>query len=182
MKQKRPVLFLDFDDVICLNAPYGGYEAKLALKEGSFHSSLKLIDKLFDCQSKKYLKEINEKFQPFYVLSTSWWWLYEHAELVEILECCGLQFVSENLHPTWATPKQERRGLRAAEVKSWLYLHPEFSDSWVVLDDKLSGSGFHLWPRKDLSYVVLCQEYVGLGEPEFMLLQAALERRMDRPL
>lgn len=180
MKQKRPVLFLDFDDVICLNAPYGGYEAKLALKEGYFRSSLELIDKLFNSQAKKHLERIHEKFKPYYVLSTSWWWLCEQAELVEILECSGLKFVSENLHPTWATPKQERRGLRSAEVKSWLNLHPEFLDSWVVLDDKLSGSGFHLWSRKDLSYVVLCQEYVGFCEPEFLMLQAALERRMNR--
>ena len=179
MKQKRPVLFLDFDDVICLNAPYGGYDAKSALKKGTFRSCLELIDKLFDSQAKRYLEAINDKFQPFYVLSTSWCWLYEQAELVEILECCGLKFVSENLHPTWATPKRERQGLRAAEVKSWLNLHPEFSDSWVVLDDKLSGGGFHLWPRKDLSYVVLCQEYVGFCEPEFLMLQAALERRRN---
>lgn len=42
---KRPVLFLDFDDVICLNAPYGGYHAKLALDEGTFSSSQELLPK-----------------------------------------------------------------------------------------------------------------------------------------
>lgn len=30
-----PVLFLDFDDVICLNNPYGGYDALTALAEAA---------------------------------------------------------------------------------------------------------------------------------------------------
>lgn len=175
---KRPVLFLDFDDVICLNAPYGGYHAKLALDEGTFSSSQELHDRLFDSRAKQYLAQINDEFNPWFVLSTSWWWLYEQAELVEVLQFCGLHFIVSSLHNTWATPKQQRKGLRSAEIKTWLNLHPEFMNSWVVLDDKLSGRGFDIWPQKQRTYVVLCQQDVGLTAAEYAQLRYALQRRL----
>lgn len=120
---------------------------------------------------------LNEKFAPWYVISSSWEWIFDKAELVAVMQRSGLSFVADNLHPTWATPKQSRQGMRATEVKSWLTLHPEFSNAWVVIDDKLSGTGFKNWSREALSYVVLCQQEVGLREPELMKLQTALESR-----
>lgn len=175
---QRPVLFLDFDDVICLNAPYGGYHAKLALDEGTFSTSQELHDRLFDSRAKQYLAQINDEFNPWFVLSTSWGWLYEQAELEEVLQFCGLHFVVSNLHNTWATPKQQRQGLRSAEIKTWLNLHPELMNSWVVLDDKLSGRGFDIWPQKQRTYVVLCQQDVGLTATEYAQLRYALQRRL----
>lgn len=123
---------------------------------------------------------LNEKFVPWYVISSSWWWLFDKDELVDVMQRSGLNFVADNLHSTWATPKQFRQGMRAAEVKNWLALHPEFSNSWVVVDDKLSGTGFKNWSRAALSYVVLCQPEVGLQDLEFAQLQAVLERRTGR--
>lgn len=89
------------------------------------------------------------------------------------------QFVTAGLHQEWATPAQTKQGLRAAEIKSWLRLYPEFSDSWVVLDDKLSGSGFKMWNSEERSYVVLSQEHVGFREAEHKQLRAALLRRLS---
>lgn len=175
---KSPVLFLDFDDVICLNAPYGGYHAKLALDEETFRSSQELHDKLFDSEAKRFLAAIDDEFRPVYVLSTSWRLLFQQSELIEILNYCGLPFVTQRLHPEWSTPVQQRQGLRAAEIKSWLALHPEFSDGWVVLDDKLSGNGFKMWNPQDRSFLVLCQEYVGFREAEYSRLRDALQRRV----
>lgn len=170
---QRPVLFLDFDDVLCLNSPYGGYDAKLAVND----ESSELWTHLFDANAKRNLQKLDEKFKPWYVISSSWWWLFDRAEMVEIMQRSGLQFVADNLHSTWATPKASRPGMRAVEVKSWLALHPDFSNSWVVVDDKLSGRGFKNWTREALSYVVLCQLEVGLQDLEFAQLHDALERR-----
>lgn len=89
------------------------------------------------------------------------------------------QFVTAGLHQEWATPAQPKQGLRAAEIKSWLRHYPEFSNSWAVLDDKLSGNGFKVWNAEDCSYVVLCQEHVGLREAEYKQLRAALLRRLS---
>lgn len=169
---QRPVVFLDFDDVICLNSPCGGYDAKLAVND----ESSEIWASLFDEKAKK-LQTLNEKFAPWYVISSSWWWLFDKGKLVEVMQRSGLNFVADNLHSTWATPKQSRQGMRATEVKNWLALHPEFSNSWVVVDDKLSGTGFKNWSNEALSYVVLCQLRVGLPDLEFVQLQAALERR-----
>lgn len=177
---RRPLVFLDFDDVICLNSPYGGYDAKRAMNDGSFCVQEELHSKLFNAQAKAYLEQIYDEFNPYFVLSTSWWWLYKKDELVTVLQSCGLRFVSKNLHPTWATPKQQRQGLRAAEVKAWLNLHPEFSELWVVLDDKLSGQGFSFWSQHERAYVVLCQEGTGLTAIEFKQLNDALLRRVNK--
>lgn len=173
----RPVLFLDFDDVICLNHPYGGYDAKLAMND----ASSEIWSQLFDAKAKQNLALLDEKFAPWYVISSSWWWLFDREELVEVMRRSELNFVADNLHSTWATPKQSRQGMRAAEVKNWLALHPEFSNAWVVIDDKLSGTGFRNWSREALSYVVLCQLEIGLQDLEFAQLHAALERRTTTP-
>lgn len=177
-KYQRPLLFLDFDDVICLNAPYGGYSAKAAIDEGVFHRTQDVHEKLFDSEAKKFLAAIDEEFKPVYVLSTSWRLMFQLHQLVEILNYCGLQFVTAGLHQEWATPAQPKQGLRAAEIKSWLRHYPEFSNSWAVLDDKLSGNGFKVWNAEDRSYVVLCQEHVGLREAEYAQLRTALQRRL----
>lgn len=171
----RPLLFLDFDDVICLNAPYGGYAAKAAIDEGVFHRAQDMHGKLFDREAKKFLAAIDEEFKPAYVLSTSWRRIFQRHQLVEILNHCGLQFITARLHQEWATPVQPGQGLRAAEIKSWLRLFPEFSNRWVALDDKLSGSGFKMWSSDERSYVVLCQEHGGLREAEYKQLRAALQ-------
>lgn len=179
----RPILFLDFDDVLCLNSPYGGYDAKLALARAcqggdSIDETTELWNRLFDSNSKQNLKAIDEEFSPRYVLSTSWTWLFEKDELIEIMRLSGLNFVATNLHETWSTPKQARSGVRADEVRGWLSLHPECSTTWAVLDDKLSGTGFKNWGRETLSNVVLCQTEVGFQNLEFERLRKSLAERI----
>lgn len=177
-KYLKPLLFLDFDDVICLNKPFGGYDVKFSLDDGYFGVHRELHENIFDSKAKYYLEQINKEFNPYFVLSTSWRWLFDICELKTVLETCGLSFVSDNLHPIWATPKTQRDGLRAAEIKIWLNLHPEFLNSWVVLDDKLSGRGFDFWTHHERAYVVLCQEGVGITATEYEQLRVALSRRL----
>lgn len=172
---KRLVVFLDVDDVLCLNSPYGGHHAKQALVQGRL---CELSDKLFDATAVKHLKTVHERFHPWFVLSTSWSWVFEKEELLSVLRCCGLGFVADELHPTWTTPKNESSELRAAEIKLWISHHPEFAHSWVVLDDKESGQGLMLWPKEERAYVTLCQEGVGLQDAEARQLFEALERRL----
>lgn len=177
--QRSAVIFLDFDDVICLNNPYGGYDAKRALAEqdsSQNHDALEVWSKLFDAKATENLRAIDEEFSPQYVLSTSWVWIFEKHEIVEVLRRTGLGFVADGMHQTWATPKNSPRGMRSVEVSNWLRLHPEFANSWVVVDDKLSGTGFKHWSRESLSAVILCQEGVGLQQQEVAKLKMALMR------
>lgn len=175
----RPIIFLDFDDVLCLNAPYGGYDAKLALVRAprsgdSIDDTTELWNRLFDSNAKQNLQAIDEEFSPRYVLSTSWTWLFEKDELIEIMRLSGLNFVATNLHETWSTPKRERSGVRADEVRGWLNLYHDCANVWVVLDDKLSGTGFQSWGHKALANVVLCQVEVGFQSLEFEQLKKSL--------
>ncbi|MDR3453166.1 MAG: HAD domain-containing protein [Rhodoferax sp.] len=178
------MLFLDFDDVICLNNTCGGYDAIHALARVAKEPGLRfddfqdLWDQLFDANAKRYLKALHHKFSPWYVLTTSWWWLLEKDALEQILRRSGLEFVADNLHAGWATPKGPRPDVRAREISDWLGRNAEFVDGWVVLDDELSGTGLADWAAQSHTpFVVLCKENVGLTEIEFKRLQEAFRLR-----
>lgn len=176
--EMNPILFLDFDDVICLNEPYGGYDALSAFAEAtrnqtSIQTDAPLWSGLFDAQASEHLKQVHEEFSPNYVLSTSWRWFFDRDALVQTLDLGGLSFVAEHLHMNWSTPQLSRQAHRAVEIKGWLAEHPECT-SWVVLDDELSGTGFSSWSREPRKFVVLCQAGVGLQKAEFEQLKQAL--------
>ena len=184
----RPILFLDFDDVICLNKHFGGYDALHAIARLAKEPGLptdefqELWEQLFDVQAKAYLKTLHDEFSPLYVLSTSWGRFFGKDALVEVLNRSGLQFVATNLHPHWATPKRMRPDIRAREISNWHGANPEFNDLWVVLDDELSGAGFADWPiQADGPFIVLCKENVGLTEIEYQKLRKAFQLRTKSP-
>lgn len=170
----RPVLFLDLDDVLCLNAPYGGYDVMEAMRgyEGKSGSSLQqkhqdLWGTLFDSSAVNRLRLIDAEFRPRYVLSTSWTRFLDLPTITMALSLAGLEFVLTNLHRDWETQKtsSDRRG---GDILTWLDAHPEHVDRWVVLDDELSGKGLEVGP-----FVVLCQEKVGLTTDKYDLLRLA---------
>lgn len=182
MRTMRPVLFLDFDDVICLNQPYGGYDVLNAFSQASrdgtpINAEDVLWPRLFNKRATQYLQQVNEEFGPNYVLSTSWRWFFERDQLAKTLELSGLSFVAQNLHQDWTTPQISRGAQRAVEVRRWLSNHPESANAWVALDDELSGTGFSTWPWDKQNFVVLCQEGVGLQDPEYQRLREAFALR-----
>lgn len=179
---KKLVCFLDFDDVICLNAPYGGYDVLTAFGEAArtqqqVNASDDLWQKLFSAQAKDNLREIHQSFEITYVLSTSWRWFFDKDALMKTLSLGGLGWVAENLHEDWSTPLISKQAFRGVEIKAWLARHIESEDAWVVLDDELSGTGFATWTRKAREYVVLCQVGGGLQGPEVIRLKNALAQR-----
>ena len=180
---KPPILFLDFDDVICLNQPFGGYDVLSALAQASrdgttVNAEDELWSALFDRRAVRHLKQLNEEFSPSYVLSTSWRWFFERDLLVQTLELGGLGFVAKNLHRDWSTPLISRDAQRAVEIRRWLSNHPVSSDAWVALDDELSGTGFSTWPWDKQNFVVLCQEGVGLQDLEYQRLREVFALRV----
>jgi len=176
------IIFLDFDDVICLNQPFGGYDAlsafaKAARSKTPVLSKEELWSKIFDAQATSHLKQIHEEFLPRYVLSTSWRWFFDKDALMQTLQFGGLSFVADHLHQDWSTPQICRQAHRAVEIKGWLAVHPECENTWVVLDDELSGTGFSLWSRDQRKFVALCQAGVGLQKSELGQLRQALSIR-----
>ena len=179
----KPVIFLDFDDVICLNNPYGGYHVLTALAEAARANTAldgadELWSQLFDVSAKAHLAQIHLEFSPQYVLSTSWRWFFDQESLVQILRLGGLGFVADHLHQDWSTPQISRDAQRAVEIRRWLSNHPDSANAWVALDDELSGTGFSTWPWGKQNFVVLCQEGVGLQDLEYRRLREAFTLRI----
>lgn len=186
-KDLRPVLLLDFDDVLCINRPYGGFDAKLALSQFEGvpvdrpESPPDLWTKLFDTTAKELLARIDSEFHPWYVLTTSWWWHFTYEEFVDILSRCGLDFIRRNLHSNWAPPKASRPAARWAEVEKWIETNPACSQLWVVLDDELSGTGLRERHREhEAPFIVLCREGVGLTVLEYAKVRAGFVRRLSQ--
>lgn len=181
----RPVLFLDFDDVICCNQGFGGYDVIKAMSEvvkgtAQLHDFSGLWTHLFDVRAVKLLTAIHAEFNPLYVLSTSWRLFLNRAAFQAVLVQTGLGFVFENLHADWQTPQIDSthqafgpsiRASRADEISAWLKKNQDCK-LWAALDDELSGTG--LTAARWRSRVVLCKEDVGFGDVEYGALRRIL--------
>lgn len=177
------VLFLDLDDVLCLNKPYGGYDVLEHLQEvragHRTETDLQPVwNQLFDDGAKAHLVKIHGEFAPHYVMSTSWSRFCDRPLLETILCSTGLSFVADNLHQDWETQKAPGQ-TRAEQVRSWLDRHPEFDRRWVVVDDDASGSGLSSgWFATDGPFVVLCEEGIGLNADKSHQLRQAFRARL----
>ena len=180
----RPILFLDFDDVICLNNKgFGGYDALEALGkvqkgEAKVADFQNIWDVLFDKACVKNLRLINDEFQPIYVISSSWTRFMNEDAVRAVLFHGGLPFVCENIHVDWETVKIAST-LRSTEVGHWLDRHQEYKDHWVAIDDIQSGTGWIDWDTGESNneFVVLCDVDIGLKQFEYTRLRTALQTR-----
>lgn len=180
----RMVLFLDFDDVLCLNSPYGGYDVITALsqvekKTGAVRDFKDIWANLFARDACSLLEKINAEFAPLYVISTSWRHFLNRDAFVTVLMNTGLEFVARHLHEHWETPIFPSPQRREREICRWLEQNPDYDKKWVVLDDEISGTGYgEDYPvKQNLPFIVLCREDHGLEMVEYEKLRAAFELR-----
>jgi hypothetical protein len=178
------VLFLDFDDVICLSQPFGAYDAMLAMRgidsgTESLEAHAELWAQLFVPEAVAHLKEIHNEFELTFVLSTSWIKFLTQESLICIMRQSGLSFVADSLHEDWSSTRSQSGGVRANEIRSWLDRNPGFEDRWVILDDLHSGTGLDVWNETEQSFITLCKVGVGLTEVESNHLRKGLQRRWE---
>jgi transcriptional regulator with XRE-family HTH domain len=150
------VLFLDFDDVFCLNKPYGGYDVFQ-----SFDARPKdLYERLWYQPAADVLLAILQEHRPRVVLTTSWLRLMDRDGFEDLFHRTGLSEVCRLLHSAWCAPAQPGQR-RLDAIESWLELNkPE--GPFVVLDDMYSGTGLEgSWLDK-AGCVVLCVPGIGL--------------------
>ena len=136
----KNVVFLDFDDVICLSEPFGAYDAIIAMSAidsgaETIEDHAELWAKLFESEAVGHLKAIHKEFEPVYVLSTSWIKFLTLESLRCILGQSGLSFVADSLHEDWSSTLSQSGGVRANEIRSWLDRTSGYEDRWVILDD-----------------------------------------------
>ena len=131
------VIFLDFDGVIRV-AVEGGWIGE---------------DQAEFCQSRmKMLASICANTRAAIVVSSDWRNLENHEEIKGHLS----PYLSDHLHPDWATPII---GHRWNEVERWLARHPEV-ERYVILEDfapHFDGCGKDMKAR-----LILCTNRYGL--------------------
>jgi hypothetical protein len=173
-----PVIFLDLDDVLCINEHFGGFDAFDAVR-GKRIDAEQVYAHLWSPMAVTLLRELHERFggRLRYVCSSTWRLHYNRAQLREVMLRSGLAFVADRMEPLarWATPHLSTT--RAEEVLAWLCEHHR-GEPFVIIDDEYSGSDFRTYtgPRAELlrRRVVLCKEWQGLWPAHVPRLVAAL--------
>lgn len=164
----RPLLFLDFDDVLVLNLDGnpGGYDAIAP------NPPPDIWQKLFHAPAVAVLRTVFEEFAPAYVITTSWLQFLHPEGLVQILRRCGLDFVADNLHEQPEAPFTRGR-TRADAIAAWLQANHR-GEPYVILDDTLSGTGLDqpIWQKGER--VVLCDVRIGLLPDHLPAIRRAL--------
>ena len=165
----RPILFLDLDDVICINAPYGGYDVLAPNRPDD------LWEKLFHKPAVEALLQIIDEYQPHVVLTTSWLRLMDRDGFEDMFVRTGLSKVTSSLRPTaWEAP-QSSGETRLEAIEGWLAAH-HGQEPFVVLDDALSGTGLIDSSLHEDGVVVLCELNVGLTSDHLDKVRRALVR------
>lgn len=167
---QRPVLFLDIDDVVCINAPYGGYD--LAAPD----PPPDLWARLFHAPAVETLRVIVDEFDPRVVITSSWLRFMLREAFVRLFARCDMFFVLERLHEACEV-LQGPRMTRFQAIERWLDAHHR-GEPFVVLDDVLSGTGLSGSWRQAQGRVVLCNAGEGLHSEYVPQVRQALRRRV----
>ena len=178
----RPILFLDLDDVLCLNRPYGGFDVLHAL-QGRHPEPERVYREVFDEDARRHLKALHAALdgQLLYVISSTWREAMTRQQLAFVFEQADLAEVAQSLAPGahWCTPRSSMDPDRLSDILAWLEAF-HHGGPVAVLDDH--HSGFSLRRVLDESdhplrgRVVLCQEWEGLQEAHVSFLLDALRR------
>lgn len=167
-KPGRPLLFLDFDDVICLNDPYGGRDLMRAAGE----QPPDLWARLWHQASADALLQAIEEHSPRVVITSSWLRFMQRDGIVSLFRRTGLPAVAESLQDAWEAP-QDHGATRLQAIEAWLGRHYE-GQSMVILDDTQSGTGLRGSKLEKIGCVVLCEVERGLGEQHLPIIRQAL--------
>ena len=175
-----PIVFLDIDDVLCINDPYGGSDALDAV-EGRHAEPDRVLREIFAMQTKRVLETLHKEMggNLRYVISSSWRRAFSREQIVRVFTTAGLGFVVACLHDQWETPRKLWPTERIEEIQWWLQEHHR-GEPFVVLDDEYSGESL-AGVCDDLDHplaerVVLCRIGVGLTADHLPIILGALRR------
>lgn len=180
-----PIVFLDFDDVLCLNEHVGGLDALDALRGKRLDTAF-VFRNLWSARAVAILRGIHVRFggRLRYVISSSWRRYYTRPQIIQVMHRSGLEFVAGSLEVSerWATPVMPTK-TRAHEVLAWLQEHHR-GEPHVVIDDECSGSELKTYSGAGAELlkgrVVLCEEWAGLWPAHYPRIVAALSTPCPR--
>ena len=160
---RPPLLFLDIDDVLCVNDPYGGLDVISPNPPSDLH------ERLFHRPAVETLLAIVREHRPAVVMTTSWIRVLDRDAFETLFLRTGLDCVARAFHPAaWHAPAAPGE-TRLQAIEAWLARHHR-GEPLVVLDDSVSGTGLAGSRLDDAARVVLCELRVGLhgGHLEFV--------------
>lgn len=155
----KPLVFLDFDDVIAIHPDYTSGVVLAALRSGKPHLATELWGNVFHQELRANLARLHHEFEPRYVISSSWSTYMSRDEIQDVLIRGGLGFVAASLHSRWRSAT-EVGSFRVTDIAAWLRTNGATRPiAYVILDDLSSGRtlvGSVLEP-----HTVFCDEWVG---------------------
>lgn len=183
----RPLVFLDLDDVLCLNTTYGGYDAILAVN-GRHASPGVVYRDLFDPGARGVLERVHDAFagELRYVVSSTWRESLGREQMTSVFKASGLGFVAGALEEgeRWCTPAKLGRRRRADEIAAWLDQY-HCGEPFVIVDDTYSGASLEpalaLQSHPFYRRVVICRETEGLLDHHAQVMVDALSRPINFP-
>jgi len=179
-RELLPIVFLDIDDVLCLNDPYGGSDALEAVNGRGVDPDA-VLREIFAAGPKRVLENLHEQMgrRLRYVISSSWRQAFSRGQIERIFRSANLGFVAVGLHEEWKTPSGPWMTCRIEEIESWLRQHHR-GEPFIVLDDDYSCStpvGFDEGsPHPLAERVVLCTVGAGLTAGHLAVIVDALRR------
>jgi hypothetical protein len=171
----KPLVFLDLDDVLCISDVHHSGQL-LKIFEQKIPDYPALWENLVDPRAAENLRLLNDEFVPLYVISSSWATYLSREQMCDALTRLQLQFVVDNLHTEWATPRALSSS-RRDEIEGWLEAHRETGQPFLVIDDTSSG---YTLIRSQLAYdghVVLCKSKFGFTRKRYKEARQRLRRQ-----
>jgi hypothetical protein len=172
----RPIVFLDMDDVLCLSDRFGSREMLKIIRQ-EVPDRPELWAGLVDAEAAANLYELHTQFIPLYVISSSWATYLDQDQMCQTLSRTKLQFVVDNLHAEWRTPRA-LSSTRRDEVEWWLDANREPEQPFLVIDDSNSGTGLAHSPLALDGHVVICRSGYGFTKKRLKEAKYQFKRQL----
>jgi hypothetical protein len=127
---------------------------------------------LFHVPAAQVLIEALDEHDARVVITTSWLRFMLRDGFERLFAKVGLDVLNDRLHDAWEAP-QNRGETRALAIDRWLAAH-HLGESYVILDDELSGTGLRNSVHEQRGRLVLCKEGIGLHRRHLAYIRAAL--------
>jgi hypothetical protein len=172
----RPLVFLDMDDVLCLNEQHTSILMVQRFQKHDLEWPEMWLG-LLNADATTNLRSLHDEFAPLYVISSSWVIYLNLHQMCELFKRTSLHIVLENLHEHWQTPRALSSS-RRDEVEWWLHEHREPSQPFVILDDTSSGWSLAHCPLDHDGHVVLCEGKQGFTREKLNEARELLSRQI----
>ena len=179
---QRPLVFLDIDDVLCVHRTLNTKDVLAVLAGDETVDASSVWQQIFHRHAVENLRQLDDEFRPWYVISSSWTLHLTREQLCATFAATGLDFVSENLHEHWCTPRDDD-SYRLVEIDAWLDTHAWRGSRllaqapFVIIDDEVSGQslvGSHLDGQ-----TVFCDASAGFLYPQLSAARKILASEVE---